>query len=66
MPTTYTAAAYLAAYEPAVLTLMDNPATLAHDLAGDAVRAHDIAAAGGLSVDPNGSYPAVVWFAVFS
>ena len=63
--TTYTAAVYLAAYEPAVIALMDNPATLADDLAGDTLRAHAVAAAGGLPVDPNGSYPALVWFAVF-
>ena len=62
MPTTtYTAAAYLAAYEPAVLTLMADPT----DLSGDTQRADAVATQAGLPVDPAGRYPVVVWFAVF-
>ena len=66
MQATFTAAQYIVAYEPAVLSLMADPTSLAGDLAGDTQRAHSIAADAGLPVDlVGGRYPAVVWFAVF-
>lgn len=62
--TAYTAADFLAAYEPATVALMATPVHTA-DLSADTAKAHAVAAAGGLPVNPEGAYPALVWFAVY-
>lgn len=59
--TTYTALAFLTAYEPGTVALMPPEV----DLSADTAKAHAMAAAGGLLVNPGGAYPALVWFSVF-
>lgn len=64
MPTnlpTYTAATFLATYEPHTVALM----AAESDLSADTQRAHAVATAAGLPVNAGGEYPAIVWFSVY-
>lgn len=67
---TFTAIEFIAASEPWLLSLVEDPSTEGSTrgltaFVGDTERAHEVAEQGGLKRDDQGRYPPLVWMIVF-